>query len=448
MNIRNKNIVIIGAERSGVAAAKLAKSLGAIPFVSDKGDKSKLLNSIEILEKEKIEYETNFHSDKVFKTELMIISPGVSLNSEIIIKAKEKNIKIIGELEFAYRFNKGKIIAITGTNGKTTTTSLCGYMFNRAGLKTFVGGNIGKAFSEFVLETDENSYTILEVSSFQLDTIEQFKPDVSILLNITPDHLNRYENNFDLYIKSKFKIFTNQDKNNFAVINGNDKNILLNKDFINTNIISFSESDISNNDIFFENNIVKMKINNELVFQCSREDVFIPGLHNIQNAMSVIATAKIFNIENDIIIDSLKTFKGVPHRLELVRELEGVRYINDSKATNVDSVYFALKSCDNSIYLILGGEDKGNDYNKIKNLVIEKVKKIYAIGSSAKIIFNYFNSFVKVEIKETLIDCINSAYNETVKGDIVLLSPACASFDMFKNYEHRGEVFKNGVNSL
>lgn len=448
MNINNKHITIIGAERSGIAAAKLAKKVGAIPFVSDSGDNNKLASSIEILEKENINYETGIHSDKVFNTELFVVSPGVPLNSEIILNGKEKGIKIIGELEFAFRFSKGKIIAITGTNGKTTTTSLCGYMFSNAGYKTFVGGNIGKAYSEFVLDTDENSYTILEVSSFQLDTIENFKPDIAVLLNITPDHLNRYENNFELYINSKFKIFQNQNQDDFAVINGNDINIKNKKDLIKSNIISFSDNIAEKADIQFENDTIFMKKNNEIIFNCKRDDIFIPGSHNLQNAMSVIAAAKTFNIKNDVIINSLKTFKGVPHRLEIVRELNGVKYINDSKATNVDSVYYALKSYDSNIFLILGGEDKGNDYEKIKNLVIEKVKKIYAIGSSSKKIFNYFHSLVKVEVKETLLDCIKMANTETREGDIVLLSPACASFDMFKNYEHRGEVFKEGVMSL
>lgn len=448
MNFNNKYITIIGAERSGIAAAKLAKKVGAIPFVSDSGDNNKLAASIEILAKENIEFETGTHSEKVFNTELIVVSPGVPLNSEIILNGKEKGINIIGELEFAYRFSKGKIIAITGTNGKTTTTSLCGYMFSNAGHKTFVGGNIGKAYSEFVLETDEDSYTILEVSSFQLDTIETFKPDVAVLLNITPDHLNRYENNFDLYINSKFKIFQNQNENDVAVIKGDDLIINNKKESIKSNIVTFSDNILDNTDIKFENNSVIMKKNNKTIFICNRDDIFIPGTHNLQNAMSVIAAAKTFNINNEVIINSLKTFKGVPHRLEVVRELNGVKYINDSKATNVDSVYFALKSYDSNIFLILGGEDKGNDYDKIKNLVTEKVKKIYAIGASAIKIFNYFHTIVKVEVKETLLDCIKMANTETRDGDIVLLSPACASFDMFKNYEHRGEVFKEGVMSL
>lgn len=446
MDIRNKKISIIGAVRSGIGAAKLAKKLGAIPFVSDSGSEEKLKSSVELLKNAKIDFEIGSHSDKVFNCDFMIVSPGVPSNADVIKKANQKGIRIISEVEFSSWFCKASIIAITGTNGKTTTTSLCGYLFNECGAKSFTAGNIGLAFSEIVLDAEKDEYVSLEVSSFQLDLIDTFKPKVAMILNITPDHLNRYENSVEKYAKSKLRIFENQDGTDFLILNKDSE--LLNQYFKNakSQLFYFSTTKKVSNGCYLDNQELVFVRNDKVEFSCSVSDIFIQGEHNIQNAMAVIIAAKLFDLENEKIIKALKSFQGVEHRLELVREIEGIKFVNDSKATNVDSVIVALKSFNDPILLILGGQDKGNDYTMIEQLVLDKVKKIYAIGSSADKVFNFFHKKVKTEIKKDLDDVINTALSEGRSGDVVLLSPACASFDMFDNYEHRGKVFKEIVN--
>ncbi len=447
MEIINKKISIIGAVRSGIGAARLAKKLGAIPFVSDSGSQEKLMQSIEILKSENIDYEIGTHSSKVYNCDLMIVSPGVPSDAEVIKTARSKEIKIISEIEFASWFCKSKIIAITGTNGKTTTTALCGYLFNECGKKTYTAGNIGLAFSEIALDAKPDEFISLEVSSFQLDMIDKFKPSIAMILNITPDHLNRYENSIEKYALSKLAIFKNQTPADYLVLNNDSE--LLNKYFqkSESKVFYFSTTKQVSNGCYLDGQKIKFVREGKEEFSCTLSEVFIKGEHNIQNAMAVIIAAKLFDLDNEKIIAALKSFKGVEHRLEFVREIEGIKFINDSKATNVDSVIVALKSFDEPILLILGGQDKGNDYSMIEDLVIDKVKKIYAIGSSAEKVFNYFHKKVKTEIKKDLDEVVNAALSEGRSGDIVLLSPACASFDMFNNYEHRGEVFKEIVNN-
>ena len=396
----------------------------------------------------KLNYETDGHSEKVYKCDLMIVSPGVPSDAPVLKVAKGKNIKVISELEFASRFCKGKIVAITGTNGKTTTTSLCGHLFNVCGHKTYTAGNIGLAFSEITTDVKEDEFVALEVSSFQLDLIDEFKPKVAMILNITPDHLNRYENKFENYIASKFRIFKNQDENDYLILNKDDEAINKNITGYKSKSFYFSLSGNVSNGSYVSNDQIIFNRNNQLEFSFPINEMQIRGEHNIANAMAVTNAAKIFDFDNEKIKEGLRTFKGVEHRLELVREINGVKYVNDSKATNVDSVWYALKSFDEPLFLILGGQDKGNDYERIKNLVEEKVKKIYAIGSSAEKVYNFFHNIVKVELKISIEEVINSASKEARDGDVVLLSPACASFDMFDNYEHRGKIFKEAVNNL
>jgi len=448
MEIKGKNISVIGAVRSGIGAAKLIKKLGGIPFVSDTSDSEKLRRSAQSLSDENIDFELGGHSDKVYNCSMMIISPGVPSDSFIIKQAISKKIKIISEIELAASFCKGNIIAITGTNGKTTTTTLCGYVFNHCGKKTYTAGNIGIAFSEIALEVNKNEFVALEVSSFQLDFIEKFKPKVAIILNITPDHLNRYENKYESYALSKLKIFDNQDHSDFLIMNKDSKDLMNFFKSSGSVIVNFSTSTKMSDGCWFENETISFQLSGYEKFNCKRDDISLPGEHNLSNTMAVICAAKIFELNSMKIIEALKLFKGVEHRLEFVREIEGVKYINDSKGTNVDSVWFALRSFDSPIFLILGGQDKGNDYNQIKDLVIQNVKKIFAIGSSAEKVFNFFHAFVKVEIKESLQSAVLSASQEARGGEIVLLSPACASFDMFDNYEHRGRVFKEAVFNL
>ena len=448
IEVKGKKITVIGVARSGVGAAKLIKRLGGIPFVSDFGNEEKLKGSLEQLKQENINYEFGGHSDNVYDTDLMIISPGVPNDSAVIKNAVKKGIKLISEIELAYQYCKGKIIAITGTNGKTTTTSLCGHVFNTCGYKTHVAGNIGIAFSEIVLDVKEAEFVSLEVSSFQLDLVENFRPSVAIILNITPDHLNRYENSMKKYSESKQRIYMNQDENDFLILNKDNPATMQYLKDHNSKSFFFSLNEQQTDGCFYSDDNVIFRLNGKEAFRCLRNDIKIRGEHNLANAMAVICAAKVFNLDNNKIIKGLQTFESVEHRLELVRQIDGVKYINDSKATNVDSVWYALKSFDEPILLILGGLDKGNDYEQIKQLVIQRVKKIYAIGSSAEKVFNFFHHDVKVEIEKTLEDAVNSSSREAASGDVVLLSPACASFDMFNNYEHRGRVFKEAVNKL
>lgn len=448
MKIKDKKISIIGAVRSGIGAAKLAKRFGAVPFVSDSGEVNELMSSVESLKAAGIEFELGNHSDRVYECDLIVASPGVPSSAEVLKKAKTKNIKIISEVEFASSFCSGNVLAITGTNGKTTTTDLCGYLFNECGKKTYTAGNIGLAFSEIAADVQLNEFVSLEVSSFQLDLIDKFKPKVAMILNITPDHLDRYDYKIEKYAASKQKIYENQDAEDFLILNKDSELLMKHCRSCESTVYQFSIKSVVDNGCYYEDGIIKFVAKGKETFSCKREDIFLRGNHNLQNAMAVIIAAKLYDLKDDKIISALRTYKGVPHRLELVREIEGVKFINDSKATNVDSVWYALQSFDEPVFLILGGQDKGNDYSLIESLVIEKVQKIYAIGSSAEKVFNYFHKKVKVEIKKDLEEVVNFAINETRSGDVVLLSPACASFDMFNNYEHRGDVFKQLVNNL
>jgi UDP-N-acetylmuramoylalanine--D-glutamate ligase len=364
------------------------------------------------------------------------------------LEAGKRGKKIISEIELAYYFCKGNIIAITGTNGKTTTTSLCEHVFNKCCVKTYAAGNIGLAFSEIVLDVKKNDVVALEVSSFQLDLIDKFKPKIGMILNITPDHLNRYQNKLENYINSKLRIYKNQDKEDFLILNKDNEATLNSMTAHKSRTFYFSLKEKVDNGCYLNEDNIYYKENGKELFKCSLENINLKGEHNYANAMSVIIAAKIMGLNNNSIKDALGDFQGVEHRLEFVREINGVRFINDSKATNIDSVWYALRSFNNPVFLILGGQDKGNDYNQIKELVTEKVKKIYAIGSSAEKIFNFFHGMVKVEIQPSMESAVAAANKEARENDIVLLSPACASFDMYQNYEHRGQVFKEAVKKL
>lgn len=448
MLLKDKKVVIIGAARSGVGAAKLVKKLEGIPFVSDFEKSTKVLESEKLLQENKIDYEFGNHSERVYEADLMVVSPGVPSDSKVIKNALEKKIKVISEVELAFQNCKGKIIAITGTNGKTTTTSLCGHIFKTAMAKTYIAGNIGYAFSEVALDTKEGDYVVLEISSFQLDFIESFKPNVAAILNITRDHLNRYENKFENYIKSKLRIYSNQSSDDFLILNKDDEVVMNYLTEHKSKSFYFSNNNKVSNGCYVSDGKIIFGKEDKTDFSFSLNELPIRGEHNFANAMAAVNAAKLCKLDNEKIKEGLRTFKGVEHRLEFVRELKGVKYINDSKATNVDSLWYALRSFEQPIFLILGGQDKGNDYNKVKQLIIDKVKKIYAIGSSADTVYNFFHKNVKVELKPTMEDVVISASKEAKENDIVLLSPACASFDMFDNYEHRGRVFKEAVKNL
>jgi len=440
-------ISIIGAARSGEAAAYLAVKLGATPFVSDSGAPEKTREVTARLAAAKIDFETGKNSEKVFDCDLMVVSPGVPLESEVILEAKKRNARMISEIEFAASVCKGKIYAITGTNGKTTTTALLHHIFSLSGKKSFSAGNIGIAFSEIALECDEESLVALEVSSFQLDLIENFKPKGAAILNITPDHLNRYGNKFENYIASKYRIVENQSGDDISLFNADDP-VLKENGYKGASIWFFATAKEVENGTYLSASRLVSRIGGKVVFSFDVNQLQIKGEHNHANAAAAITMAIDAGIEKEIIEDGLRSFKAVEHRLEPVPSSDGILYINDSKATNVDSVVYALKSFESPIFLILGGLDKGNNYDLIRDLVIKNVKKIYAIGDSASKIIAYFTGIVEVELVSGLEDCIKKGKQEAKAGEVVLLSPACASFDMFKSYEHRGEVFKSAVKEI
>src|SRR4030095_10080925 len=448
-----EKVSIIGAARSGIGAAKLLNNKGYRVFLSDETDETKINPFfVNELKENGITHEFGMHSPNVYEADLMVVSPGVPQNSTVIQTALKKGIEVVSEVEAASWFCKGKIIAITGTNGKTTTTTLIGEIFKDAGFETFVCGNIGTAFSEVVEKTNDDTITVLEISSFQLDNIKNFKPFVAIMLNITSDHLDRYES-LEKYKESKMRLTENQNEKDHLIINYDDE-LLRNSEkngpkavkslfSLSSKVKEKAESGafISNNDLIYfyykgEEKILNVK------------ELILKGEHNLYNAMASVISARIFDIEPVKIMSTLVNFKGVEHRLEFVRELNGVKFYNDSKATNVNSVWYALRGFSEPIVLILGGKDKGNNYEEIKNEVKEHVKHIIAIGESKQKIYNFFKDKVPVTLAESMEDAVKKAAGAALINDAVLLSPACASFDMFENYEYRGREFKKIVNSL
>lgn len=457
-DIRNKKITIIGAARSGIAAAFLASRKGADVLLSDGGNPSLSEDLINRLKAEKIQIEFNGHTDRVYDCDFIVTSPGVPVTSEVLSKAIEKGLKVFSEIEFASWFAKGKIIGITGTNGKTTTTALTHHIIKNAGFKTFIGGNIGEAFSNFADKTDDDSISVLEVSSFQLDLIDSFHPNVAMILNITPDHLERYENDFSKYIQSKFRITKNLGERDLFIYNRDDDNISNN--FIRGKFLTQSFSVIDKNfaTAFFSNGKIFIRENdNDSLPNTSTEkiklvidtnEMFLKGIHNYYNSMASLLAAKFIGVDLEKIKEGITTFRGVEHRLEVIRNLDKVLYINDSKATNVRSTYYALKSYDSPIILILGGREKGNDYSEIKELVEEKVKAIIAFGETKDKIKKYFETITKVVECNTLEEVVKKSRELALPGDVVLFSPACKSFDMFTDFEDRGRKFKEIVNQL
>lgn len=452
--IKYKSFSVIGAARSGVAAAKLLKSKGYDVFLSDSSPEEKLNKDfVKEIKENQINHEFGKHSDRVYESECMIVSPGVPQDSDIIQKALSAGKEVVSEIEAASWFCKGSIISITGTNGKTTTTTLTGEIFNDAGVTAFACGNIGLAFSDVVDKMDEPDVAVVETSSFQLDNINNFKPKVSVLMNITPDHLDRYEHSYQKYIDSKLRVFENQDEHDYFVFNYDDEIIRSNIKYkLKSKKVPFSiKEDISG---MYDSGAFLRKGAIIYFYYLGEENIIdtnkliIKGPHNIYNAMASVISAKIFNIKKEFIEKTLSEFKGVEHRVEFVRELNGVKFYNDSKATNVNSLWYALQGFSEPIVLVLGGKDKGNDYTEIANEVKKYVKHIVAIGSSKDKVYDFFKNIVPVTKADKFDEAIQQAYEHSEKNNVVLLSPACASFDMFDNYEHRGREFKRIVNEL
>ncbi len=446
-----RNVSIIGAARSGIAVAQLLKSQGANVFISDKDTSEKVTSQISHFEALDVAYEFGQHTERVYKADFLVIRPGVPSNAQVVLDAMNKGIKVVSEVEVASWFCDAPIVAITGSNGKTTATTLTGRMFADAGKKHTVAGNIGQAFSSVVSLLDSSSTAVLEVSSFQLDHIDTFHPKVSVLLNITPDHLDRYSGSFDAYRESKGKVFLNQTQTDYLIYCYDDRQT---KDIVFSKAISFVKVLPFGVKREFESGAY---VNNGKMFTClegkeqeivATSEISIKGVHNLYNSMAATLASQVMGVNVASIRSTLKNFKGVEHRLELVGEVNGVKYINDSKATNVDSVWYALKAYENPIVLLLGGRDKGNDYSELNEEVKKHVKTIIAIGESADKVEKSFRSMTKITRATSMKEAIEIASSISIAGDIVLLSPACASFDWFENYEHRGRVFKECVHQL
>lgn len=444
----NERLVILGSGESGTGAALLAKAKGYDVFVSDQGQIKEKYKAD--LQKNKINFEEGTHTEgKILNAQLIIKSPGIPEKAEIIKKAKASNISIIDEIEFAYRFIDGsKVIAISGTNGKTTTTLLTYHLLKTAGFNVALGGNVGLSMARQVAENKFDWY-VLEISSFQLDGIETFKPEIGILLNITPDHLDRYEYTMQNYVNSKFNLIRNMTAQEDFIYYTDDPVIAAEVSTLPIVPKKIGISLNSNAQTPVKFNGERMDFNFKDKFQIDQSETTLKGPHNLINTMAAVSAAYLAGVALQSIKEGLKTFKNAPHRLEPVGIIKGVEFINDSKATNVDSVVYALGSYDKPLVWVAGGVDKGNDYNIIMKAVQKKVKALICLGKDNEKLKKAFGGVVPV-IKETqsVKELVRMALDEAQQGDIVLLSPACASFDLFKNYEDRGNQFREEVQQL
>jgi UDP-N-acetylmuramoylalanine--D-glutamate ligase len=452
-DVRNKHIVIAGAARSGIGIALLLKQKGAIPFVSDMGPIQEKVASK--LREAGIAFEDHEHSQKALEGEFLVLSPGVPTSSYLPREYLAAGKKVYSEIEAASWFNHSPIVAVTGSNGKTTVTNWLAHTWKTANRSYLLGGNIGTAFSDVVEESAPQKDALLEVSSFQLDHISTFHPLTSIILNITPDHLDRYDHNFEKYIKSKLRITENQDNNDWFIYNYDDPQLTahagnLASEKLSPRLLAYScESEVPDNGAFVRNGQLILKINHEEEPLMQIEELGLSGRHNLGNGMATALAARASEINNEYIRESLRTFEGVAHRLEMVRTVDGVRYVNDSKATNINAVWYALDSFTMPIVLILGGRDKGNDYKELEKQIRSKVHTIISLGEAKKAIKDQLGDIVPVLMEaDSMKQAVKLAKKQAKRGEIVLLSPACSSFDMFDNYEHRGDTFKEAVSEL
>lgn len=443
------NLVILGSGESGTGAALLAKQEGISVFVSDKGlipEKYKA----ELVSNE-IPFEEGQHSEEIVLAANEIIkSPGIPEKAEMIQKIRAKQIPVISEIEFAFRYKgDSKILCITGSNGKTTTTSLAYYMFEKAGYHVSVVGNIGNSFArQLVIKPTE--WYVMEISSFQLDDIQTFRPDIAVIMNITPDHLDRYNYDFGLYTQAKFNITKYQQHDDYLILCKDDKTIqtFLQNNPINSKTLFFTMNEqLTGDGAYINANELVIRVNGE-PSSISINDLSLKGKHNQYNSMAAGISARVAEIRDVTIRECLKTFTAIEHRMETIAMIRGVEFIDDSKATNLNSVWYALESMKKPTVLILGGVDKGNDYNEIKYLVEEKVKAIICLGADNTAIHKFFDGIKEIVDTNNIYDAVHAAYSFAESGDCVLLSPACASFDLFKNYEDRGNQFKETVKAL
>jgi len=446
--VKKNKIVILGGGESGIGTAILGKKEGFEVFVSDYGKIKKKYK--QVLLHYEINWEEEAHSEtEILSAGIVMKSPGIPENTPIVLKLKKKGIRIVSEIEFAATYTSATLIGITGSNGKTTVATMIHKILKDAGNNVALAGNIGKSFAELVATKDINQF-VLELSSFQLDGTYNFAPHIAILTNLSPDHLDRYDNDYEKYIASKFKIVMNQTSDDYFIYDADD--LMINKWISNTTIksqlIPFSLQKELKKGAYIKNNELIITTNNN-TFTMSITKLGQQGQHNIKNAMAASTASTLLNIRKETIRRSLENFQGVEHRLENVLKINNVRYINDSKGTNVNATFYALDSMEASTVWIVGGVDKGNDYSELFALVNEKVKAIICLGVDNEKIIKAFGNVVDIMVEtHSMEDAVKVAYRLSKKGDNVLLSPACASFDLFENYEDRGRQFKNAVRNL
>jgi len=447
MSIQPGHIAILGAGESGVGTAILALKMGWTVFVSDRGeikqDFRDKLNEIDV------EWEEGKHNEeRILSVDLVVKSPGIPDKAPLIVALKSKGVKIISEIEFAGYYCKAKTICITGSNGKTTTTLWVHHILRKAGFNVGLAGNIGQSFAKQVAENDFDYY-VLEISSFQLDDMFDFRADIAILTNITPDHLDRYNYEMQNYVDSKFRILQNQTSDNWFIYNQDDPIISteIAKRNVSMKLVPFSIKEEVAYGGYATNEQIIININKQ--FNMSIHELALKGKHNTQNALAASLASRILEIRKDVVRESLQDFTNVEHRLEFVAKVNGIEFINDSKATNVNSTWYALESMEKPIVWICGGQDKGNDYNELFDLVKGKVKAIVCLGKDNSKIIAAFKDAVDIIVEtDNANDAVAASYKIGKKGDVVLLSPACASFDLFQNYEDRGMQFKRAVKGL
>lgn len=449
LNLKNKKVLVVGIAKSGIAAAKFLVEKGANVTLNDIKNESELSNVLE-----QIDFDVNIKlgvkADEFAKNvDLIVVSPGVPTDLSFFNIARENNVKVISEVELAYLFSEAPIIGITGTNGKTTTTSLVGELFKKSGRGTFVVGNIGLPMTSQVEKASAKDIIVAELSSFQLETIDKFRPKVSLILNFTPDHLNRHKT-FEKYIEAKCRIFENQDESDYVVLNYDDKGVRKLKEKVKSQILWFSKNEGIDRGAFCREGKVYIKNNGKEIFVINIEDIYIPGNHNLENALAAVCAAWIMGVNVEDIAYVLKNFKGVEHRIEFVDEINKIRYINDSKGTNVDATIKAIQAMKAPTILIAGGYDKGVEFDELINNFGNTIKHLILMGVTANKIeatarkYNFFNITKVKNMHEAVIRATEIASS----GDNVLLSPACASWDMFNSFEHRGDVFKEEVNKI
>lgn len=449
MELKNKRVLVVGLGKSGIAAARFLKARGAQVTVSDIRPAG-VIPELPALLDAGIMVETGSHGLLTFRRQdLIVVSPGVPTNTPELVKVRAFGIPIIGELELGSEFLKGQVVAITGSNGKTTTTTLIGEILKASGRQTLVGGNIGRPVVDMVAQATAESWSVLEVSSFQLETIQSFRPRIAVVLNITPDHLDRH-GSFEAYASAKTRITENQTAEDLLVLNAEDEPTKLVAAKTRAQIYWFSPRRQVKQGAF---------VHGESIFFRSREggpaepilptgEIPLAGAHNVENALAAVCAARLAGVEPEVIRRAVAGFHAVEHRLEFVRELDGVRYFNDSKATNVDATQKAVEAFAGGIWLILGGKDKNSDYSTLAPLLRKRVKAVITIGSAAEKIETQLAGVVKIEKAETMERAVALARQHATAGDTVLLAPACSSFDQFDNYEHRGRVFKELVRGL